>query len=173
MIHWLGDNWSSLASIIGLAIGGVFALIQWHNSTQLKRSEFINQIIEKLRFNSEIAKAMYLVDYDQKWYDENFHGASEKELVIDKLLSYLSYICYLISENHLTKNESSILEYELIRACESLSVQAYLYNLYHFSKKRKSMCSFQYLIDYGLKLKIIPETFLEESSSAYPKYLNF
>ena len=172
-MQWLGDNWFSLVSIIGLAIGGVFALIQWHNSTQLKRSEFINQIIEKLRFNSEIVKAMYIIDYDQTWYDENFHGGSEKELVIDKLLSYLSYICYLINGNHLTKNESSILEYELIRTCESWSTQAYLYNLYHFSKKRKSTCSFQYLIDYGLKLKIFPASFLDCSSSTYPKYLNF
>ena len=137
MLVWLETNWFSLFSIIALGIGGIFALIQWHKSIQLKRSEFINQIIEKLRFNNEIVKAMYLVDYDQTWYDENFHGASEKEYVIDKLLSYLSYICYLIKEHHLKKKESSILEYELRRACESWSVQAYLYNLYHFFPKEE------------------------------------
>lgn len=173
MKEWFETIGFSLFSIIGIYIGGILTLIQWRNSLKLKRSKFINQMIEKLRFNNEIVKAIYLIEYDQNWYDENFHGGSDKELVIDKLLSYLSYICYLISQNHLTKKESVILEYELRRVCASNTVQAYLFNIYHFSKKQKSICSFQYLIDYGLRLKIIPADFLDDSISTYPKFLNF
>lgn len=172
-MQWIGENWFSLLSVLGLGIGGIFALMQWYSGSKLKRAEFINQIIDKLRFNEDVVKAMYLVDYNQDWYDEDFHGGSAKEMDVDRLLSYLSYICYLIKSRHITKEESSILEYELRRACESHSVQAYHFNLYHFSQRRKSTCSFQYLIDFGLRNGIIEKDFMNKNSSKFPKYLNF
>ena len=179
ILIWFSDNWFNLLSIIALAVGGVFALIQWNKSVKLRRAEFINQIIEKLRFDKNMASTMYLIDYDEEWYTEEFHDSEEMQFAIDKMFSYLSYICYLIDIRHITKKESSILGYELRRACESYQVQAYLYNLYHFSQNRysrrkKDPCSFQYLIDYGLKEAIIDrEDFMNESSTRYPHYLNF
>ena len=174
MSEWLFENLFALLSFAALIAGGIFAFIQWNRTIKIKRSEFINQIIEKLRFDDKMASAMYLIDYDHDWYDSDFHNGGENEFLIDKLLSYLSYICYLKDSRHITQKESSILEYELKRACESTSVQAYLFNLYHFSKSRNSTCSFQYLINYGLKNNIIDkENFLNSSSKKYPQYLNF
>lgn len=174
MCKWLDNNWFSVISIIATVVGGILALMQWQKSIKLRRSEFINQIIEKLRFDKTMVKAMYLVDYNQVWYNEDFHGGSDNEYIVDRLLSYLSYICYLLNTRNITAKESSILEYELRRACESWSVQAYLFNIYHFSKKRNSSCTFQYLIDFGLKHKIInEEEFKYKDSTKYPHYLNF
>jgi hypothetical protein len=56
MLTWLEVNWFSLIPIIAFAAERLFAFIQWHKSIQLRRSEFIHQIIEKLRFNEEMVK---------------------------------------------------------------------------------------------------------------------
>lgn len=166
MAEWLSENWFSLLSIVALIAGGAFAFIQWNKTLKVKRSEFIHQIIERLRFDEEMTATMYLADYDEEvWYTRDFHGSGKPEFAMDKLLSYLSYICYLIETRHITKKESSILEYELRRACESSQVQDYLFNLYHFSQAIKSTCSFQYLIDYGLKEGIIDKSdFMNKAS---------
>lgn len=174
MSEWFAENWFSLTSIFALILGGIFAIIQWNKNIKLKHAEFIIQIIEKLRFDKSMADAMYLIDYDGEWYSEDFHGSGEKEFTIDKLLSYFSYICYLEDVHHITKKEFSILEYELRRACDSSQIQGYLFNLYHFSRETNSTCSFQYLIDYGLREGIIKkDVFTNKNSDEYPHYLSF
>ena len=164
----------NITTIIAI-IGGLFVFFQWINSNKLKRVEFINQIIEKIRFDKDLQETMYMIDYSKNWYDENFHnGNNGTEAKIDKLLSYLSYICYLKENAVLSKKEFSILEYEINRVCSSFSVQSYLWNLYHFTNKIVVKCSFSYLINYGLKNKIISRDFLEkENNNKYVKYLNF
>lgn len=168
------DNWLTLSSIILVIIGGIFALVQWMASNKIKRAEFINQIIDKLRFDKDMAKTMYVVDYDYNWYNQDFHNSNdESEFLIDKLLSYLSYICYLHATGNIKKEEFKILQYELNRACISPCVQSYLWNLHHFSKKNNTICTFEYLIKYGIDSKIISAQFLDSESQHYQKNLNF
>lgn len=173
-------NWSvtdilSLLSLVLVVIGGIFAYRQWEAANRIKRTEFINQIIEKLRFDKDMVKTMYTIDYDYTWYNENFHNEdSALEFEIDKLLSYLSYICYTYKMKNISRKEFKILRYELNRTCSSPAVQSYLWNLYHFSKKQKTDCTFQYLIDYGIKNKIInKKPFQNSKCTDYPQYLNF
>ncbi len=118
-----------------------------------------------------MTKTVYFIDYNQDWYNVNFSG-SEKEFPIDRLLSYLSYICYLIESGIITKAEVNILDYELRRVCQSHSVQGYLWDLHWWSKSRGSICPFQYLIDYGLSQNIINQDDFKIDSDKYPKYLN-
>ena len=174
------NNWSvsdvlSLFSIVLVIIGGLFAYKQWVYSNKTKRADFINQIINNLRFDKEIAETINMIDYSNKWYDESFHNNKNGlEYKVDKTLSYLSYICYLIKEKHISKNDFVILEYEINRTCLSYAVECYLWNLYHFSISQKSKCSFQYLIDYGIQNKLIDETeFANPQSKKYTKRLNF
>ena len=100
-------------------------------------------------------------------------GYDDFEHKIDELLSYLSYICYLKKERNISKKEFRILQYEINRTCTSPCIQAYLWNLYHFSQKQGSECSFQYLIDYGIKNKLIDKSFLKPDCKLYEKTLNF
>lgn len=174
------DNWSvadilSLLSLLLIIVGGIFAYKQWTAANRIKRTEFINQIIEKLRFDADMVKTMLTIDYDHQWYDENFHNDNfTLEFEVDKVLSYLSYICYTYKMKNISKKEFKILRYELNRACSSPAVQGYLWNLYHFSKTQKTDCTFQYLIDYGIKNKIIDKkVFTNNQCGEYPKYLNF
>ena len=84
----------SIISILLVIVGGIFAYYQWHKNVLIKRASYINELTEKIRSDSDIKDAIYLLDYDSNWYTEHFHG-SELETRIDKTLSYFSYICYL------------------------------------------------------------------------------
>lgn len=170
--NWTIDNFLTLFSMILMSIGGTFALIQWISSKKLRRAEFIDQIINKLRFNKEIQKVMYLIEYDPKWYSEKFHR-SELENQVDKFLSYIDYICYLYFLRNISNNEFRILKYDINRICISPSVQAYLWNLYHFSRRMNADCSFLHLIEYGIKNKIIKKEFIDNDKDLYRKLLNF
>lgn len=182
MINLLLDsnNWSisdvlSFISIILVIVGGIFGYKQWVYSNKTKRADFINQIINTLRFDREIVETINMIDYDFLWYNENFHhNHNDVEYKVDKTLSYLSYICYLIEEKHISKRDFIILEYEINRTCISPDVQCYLWNLYHFSVSQKSKCSFQYLIEYGIQNKLIEEVeFMNPDSKKYIKRLEF
>ena len=165
------DNWLSLISLFFVLVGGTFAFIQWKRNLKIRRAEFINQILEKLRFDKELVEIMYIVDYNQNWYNQSFHNG-KLESSIDKLFSYLDYVCYLESNNNIVKEEFKIFQYEINRACVSKSTQQYLWNLHHFSKKNKTNCSFQFLIDYGVKNKLFPKDF-KENTTLYNKTLNW
>lgn len=165
------DNWLTLISLCFVALGGGFALWQWRKNLKIRRAEFINQILEKLRFDEELIKTMYIVDYKQDWYDVSFHD-SEFERVIDKLFAYLDYICYLKTTRNITNSEFHIFQYEIHRVCISYSSKAYCWNLYHFSKKNETVCSFQYLIDYGIKAELFPKDF-KKNTTLYSKTLNW
>lgn len=172
--NWSVDNILSAISVILVITGGIFAYRQWIASIQIKRTELIQQIMTCLRFDEEMAETMYTIEYDYSWYDITFHDRNDGfEHRIDKLLSYLSYICYLKKEGNISANEFRILQYEINRTCTSPCVQAYLWNLYHFSKEQGSECSFQYLIDYGIKNKMIDKSFLHSDCNIYTKTLNF
>lgn len=173
------DKWNiadivALLSLFLAIIGSFFVYRQWLAANQIKRTEFISQIIEKLRFDKDLVKTMDIIDYGDSWYNAKFHHQSELEFEMDKLLSYLSYICYIYETKNIGTKEFKILRYELHRTCSSHAVQSYLWNLYHFSKKSNSNCAFHYLIDYGIKNGLIEKVkFKNKDSNEYPKYLNF
>ena len=163
----------ALTITIGAAASSI-ALLTWKQSIKTKRAEFINQIIEKIRFNKEFSKAVYYIDYEQNWYNANYHG-SELEPKIDMVLSYFSYICYLRETRLISKKELDIFEYWLKRLCDSQSIQLYLWNIYHFSNARKSPCSFKSLIDYGLDNGFLPKGLTDPNFVEFKnkRYLNF
>jgi hypothetical protein len=165
------ENWFTLISLVFVAIGGIFIYLQWKKSLKIRRTEFINQILEKLRFDKDLPKTMYVIDYNQNWYDNSFHN-SDFECSIDKLFSYVDYICYLKTTGNISTSEFKIFQYEIHRICVSSSSKIYLWNLYHFSKKNNTTCSFQYLINYAIESKLFPEDF-KNNTSLYAKTLNW
>ena len=163
-----------IITLLSLLSGGLFALYQWKCSVKLKRSEFMNQIIEKLRFDKSLTKTMYKIDYEFGWYNDQYHnGNNDLEHEIDKLFSYFSYICYLRKTKNITNKEFDFLKYEIHRTCYSPDAQCYLWNIYHFSQKNKVSSSFCELIQYGIDEELFDESFTNKKSSKYKKFLNF
>ena len=173
-VSWSIDNFLSLILIIVMAIGSIFALFQWNSSIKIRRTEFLDEIINKLWFEEKMAKTMHVIDSNPNWYTEDFHrNYSDLGYQIDKLLSYFDFICYLYFIKNLKNNEFSVVRYEIDRTCASPSVQAYLWNLYHFSNKIEAGCSFMYIIDYGIKEKIIDKDFKNNNEDLFKKYMRF
>jgi hypothetical protein len=170
-VNFTVDNWLTLTSLVFAAIGGGFVYCQWRKSIKIKRAEFINQILEKLRFDKALVTTMYIIDYNQDWYNTSFHN-SELECSIDKLLCYIDYICYLKITKNISATEFKIFQYEIHRICISYSIKNYLWNLYHFSLKNNTNCSFQYLVEYGIDSKLFPKDF-KNNKSLYTKTLNW
>ncbi|MDR0953862.1 MAG: hypothetical protein LBM20_00555 [Rikenellaceae bacterium] len=168
MASWILENWFEIESIPEIIVGGFFIFMKHRKSVQSRRAESLKQNMEKLCFDEQTVKGLHIINYEQDWYNRTFHESGNLKFLIDKALSYLSYECYLIEIHYITKKESLTFDYDLRRACESRSVQSYLFNLYHFSKTK---CSFQYLIDYGFKHNIIDKDFLDCKSFKYPHYL--
>ena len=172
--NWTTDNYLSLILIIVMAIGSIFALIQWNSSIKIRRTEFLDEIINKLWFDANMARTMHIIDNNPHWYTEDFHKSySDLGYQIDKLLSYFDFICYLYFIKNLSFNEFNVIKYEIDRTCASPSVQAYLWNLYHFSNKIEAGCTFMYIIDYGIKEKIINKEFKNNNEDLFEKYMKF
>ena len=172
--NWTVDNYLSLMLIVVMAIGSIFALFQWNSSIRVRRTEFLDEIINKLWFDQNMAKTMYIIDNNPNWYTEDFHKCySEMGYQIDKMLSYFDFICYLYNIKNISFNEFNVIKYEIDRTCASPSVQAYLWNLYHFSNKIEAGCSFMYIINYGIKADIINKDFKNNNESLFNKYLRF
>ena len=164
-------------SLILVIIGGVFAYYQWRRNVSLKRASYINELTEKIRTDPFISDTIYLLDYEQSWYSNEFHSSGEMELKMDKTLSYFSYICYLKKQKIISNKEYKFFKYEIERILLNSDIQDYFYNLYHFSKKFKVPFTFQYLFDYGKKQKFFDKDFFDPTaykiSSKYHKYLDF
>jgi len=165
------DKYFTWMSLIIAIISIAFAFLQWRKSINTRRAEFINQILDKLRFDKELRKIIYVFEYNYNWYDGSFHG-SKLEKSVDMLLSYVNYICYLKITKNISKTEFEIFQYEIHRICMSSSSKCYLWNLYHFSIINNAPCSFLYLIDYGISEKLFPKEF-KKNTSLYEKTLNW
>jgi len=173
-INWTIDNYLSFILIVVMAIGSIFALFQWNSSIKIRRTEFLDEIINKLWFDENMARTMHMIDSNPNWYTEDFHKSyNDLGYQIDKLLSYFDFICYLHFIKNLKFNEFNVIRYEIDRTCASPSVQAYLWNLYHFSNKIEAGCSFMYVIDYGIKQEIINKEFKNNNEDLYKKYMRF
>lgn len=165
------ENWLTIISLIFASIGGIFIFLQWNMSIKNRRAEFIYQILEKLRFENKLSSTMRIIDYEQEWYSKEFHN-SNLEKYIDILFSYIDYICYLKATKNISKIEFDIFKYQIHRICISNSTSKYLWNLYHFSKKNNTTCSFQYLINYGIQCEFLSKEF-KDNEELYTKTLNW
>lgn len=167
---------SSIVSTLILLTGTTLAYFQWKKNILFKKAEYVNELTEKIRTDEDIKNVIYILEYDETWYNNKFHG-SKFEVQMDKTLSYFSYICYLGEKKLLSKEEFQFFNYELVRIIENLQLQDYFYNLYHFSQKNKTKMTFEYLFDYGKKNKVFDKDFFSKNSweknYKYHRYINF
>jgi hypothetical protein len=161
-----------IVTLVFVVVGGLFGLYQWYHSNRIKRSEFMLQIMEKLRFDELIVETMYMFEYKSGWYSSDFHN-SALESSVDQTLSLINHICYLKFSKILKDSEFKALRYEVSRTCHSKDVENYLWNLYHFSNKFDMPASFDYLINFGLENKFFDADFKNYESKKYVKTLNF
>jgi len=177
-MQWLKEYADVIAlfvTVIGGGLGGSFVLFQWRKQIRVRRTEFVYQIMQDLRKDDEITKTQYMIEYGEFVYKDHFDDNTDLETKIDRFLSVLNYICYLMKSRAIGKQDFGIFKYEITWVLKNKHVQAYLWNLHHWSKSNQSPCSFQFLIDYGLREKLFPANFssTECSDFANRKHLDF
>lgn len=162
---------SSVITVVLVIIGGIFSLIQWRKTVKQRKSEFIYELISKIRIDENIVNTLVRIDYGEKWY-ENFHDNKKLEFEVDKTFAYFSYICYLKKCKLIDEQEFYFFEYHLTRIFQDEQSIAYLYNIYHFAKKIGTNSAHYYLIEYGKEKGLIGENFELENQN-FPHYLNY
>ncbi|MDF2540743.1 MAG: hypothetical protein K0S47_461 [Herbinix sp.] len=174
-INLNGGEYIDFAMLSLTTLGGCFGLYQWYRSNCIKRAEYIGNLLEKLRTDKVFIEILYMFDYNEVWYNLDFHkGDNGLERKIDEVLSYFSYMCYLRKSRIINTNDFKFFNYEILRISQSECFCKYLYNLYHFSNKNNTIMSFHYLFEYCIKNEIIPKEI--KQLNYYPKkyrYLNF
>lgn len=164
-------------TFVGVVIGGIFALMQWRKNIKLKRADYIKELTETIRENKDISDVIYMLDYDESWYCEEFHQCGKLERKVDKTLAYFSYILYLRNEKILSKKEFLFFKYDIERILRNEQMQDYFYNLYHFSKTQDALFSFSTLLDYAKDNKLLDGDFEDREAHLknrrYHRYLNF
>lgn len=153
-------------TMIVAIIGFVFSCYQWWRKVQSERAEKLLHLIKLLRNDMQQLSVLYTIDYGEPWYDCSFHK-SEKEAEVDKFLSFYEYILYLRSNHTISKREFRFFEYDITRIAKNKSVQAYLFNLYHFSRHTNATFSYQNILDYGMQKGCIVQSSFDEKSNIY------
>lgn len=161
----------SILTFLSIIVGGVFALYKWNMNMRLKRAEYIKHLFDEIRTNPSIH--FYVFEYNEHWYDENFHNSGDLEKNIDYTLSFFSHICYLRNNRIISATDFDHFKYELARIIRNRQFVEYMYNLYHFSQYVNQPISFVGLFEYAQKNHCFDTEFWNKDSVAYPCYLNF
>lgn len=179
------SNIIDVLSLLAVMIGGGFALKKWNTSIKERRSIIVQNLIEEVRGDNQIATVMDLIDWNEDFiYDGRFHlnpnsnrnclkGMDDNSLfkMIDKTLSLFSYICYMKKKKIILNSDIVFFDYELKRLFDNQHITNYLFSLFHWSKHIEVEMSFKYLIDYGIKKKYLSKDFYSKSSNNYKCFL--
>ena len=177
------EDWSIVVSIISVSLAvlsGLVSIFQWRGSQTIERANKINDLLGSIGSDDCIRSILHKIDYEDGWYTDEFHNGKQNDLErqVDRTFSYFSYICYLRQRRILTKEEFRFFEYSLRRIFDNSSSVDYLYNIWHFSKKRKTVCPFLHLCRYGLSKRYLspdfkdPKAYSNPINTKYHKRLN-
>lgn len=149
------DNIELLAAVCG----GIIALLQWRDSNNNKRAEYLDSLLNKLWENKEIQDFLLLNDYDLNWYNEAFHRSEDKTISInaDKTLSFLNYICYIVRTKIIRKKERSLFDYYISAMALSQDMRCYLFDLYQYSVLNKKPFLFNDFVNLCIKQGLLPK----------------
>lgn len=162
-------NIATLLAALPVLLGATYAGLQWKNNIRFERARYMEQLIEKITTDEDIVDVLFMIEYSEKWYTENFHGNKNLELKVDKTLSFLSYICYLRVKKIITEAEFEFFKYQLVHTLSDTQVEDYLYNLYHFTQKYCTEMTFRYLLEYAISNNLFDKDFKNKDAYKYNK----
>ena len=133
-------------SCIGAIVMAWWGYSKWDVARRERRAEFLFNLIQKLRDDKEIMDFIYSADWSRP-------GNEVSEQQKDRALTYLSYICYLASQNVITSDEFAFFEYEINRVLKSKVVGDYLSFIKGFAKENGCDNPFCALLAYSENVK--------------------
>ena len=165
-LHIIIDNIEFCVALCG----GIVALLQWKESNNNKRAEYLNSLLSKLWENKDIQQFILLNDYDKNWYTPSFHRSKDKTLPTqaDKTLSFMNYICYVLNVRIIHTKERNLFDYYLSSLALCKDMRHYLFDLYQYSILNNKPFLFKYFLNLCIKLRLLPKSFKNKN---YFKYI--
>lgn len=102
------------ALLLVTALGVLAAFWQIRAGARASRATFLKDLYLQLRTDADVARAFYLIEYDEFIYDHNFHG-SELEPKIDRLFTLIDLVCEMRSQGVISKREMNFFDYQFGR----------------------------------------------------------
>lgn len=144
VIKFVAENYQVIS-----ICGAMFAFYKWHISQRQKEVETLQSLIATLR-KPEVLRFVRKADYEGRWYDAKFHD-SELEEVVDGVLTEYSYLCHLRKTRMISQATFDFFRYDIESILSDPQMIDYLYNLYQYTRKVKTMFPFIHLLEYGFK----------------------
>lgn len=164
----LADILTAMVAFVGVVI----SVREYVRSNKLKRSSYIEPLIDKMK-SEEISEVVYRLQYGKFDYSKDFHGSGEMERKVDKTLQYFSYLCYLRKHKIISEEEFSFFEFEISQSLRDNKLIDYLYNLFHFvcrvegyDTQNVGIDKFVYseLLHYAKEKELIDDTFFDRNA---------
>lgn len=168
-----------IGSIVIALVTALLAVIQYIRKNKLKKAGQLHEIVNRMWSDQDICDVIYKAEEPGFTYDALFYK-SGLEYKTDKTLEYLSYFCYLKERHLISSQEFAFLEYRIRTVLSNPGIQQYLYNLYHYTRRRfyakegdeklgkhylAIKAPFYYLIKYGNQNGLLKEHFFDMPSS--------
>jgi len=128
------------------ATGAAIALSQWKKNIAYQSTKFAHEVLSKFQHEEDVNDAFYFVTNLNKKYVRR-----DDRRKIDKLLMWMSYVCYLRETKRINDNEFSFIESSLHHVLNNDWIKIYLQLADEASHKINARCAFHYLITYGIE----------------------
>jgi hypothetical protein len=153
---------TEIVSITIAVISLIVAYLQFKHNKKIDHNKQLADNLNKLWSDEEIRSVIQMLEYNDTWYNEGFHG-SPLEIKVDKTLQFLSHICFLRKNGILNDTEFDAFEYELKHLFQNKSVINYLSFLFHFSQRalangQSSPFPFKDLLEYGIDNNLVDKS---------------
>ena len=122
--------------IIGAVVAFFVSLYQWRRGQRIRKSEFLSELMAKFT-SSEIATTYYeYIERKTKCFYKGLSSEGEPEFIseederaVDRLLGFMSYVCYLYENRLIDKNEFSLFVYQMNAVLSDEDIRRYMADL--------------------------------------------
>lgn len=158
---------SVISSSICFALGKAYNWIEERKRNRNKNIEAVQNFVNE----SWVKEIFQRVEYENGWYNVDFHG-SKFENGLDDFLMHLTL--YSMSYNENDSNPFMLLLGQMLMGTlRSFDIQSYLYNLWNYTQKVNMPNPYNSLIEWGKNAGVLGKEFFEVPSNRYIKTLNW
>ncbi len=162
LVQFLIDHSIEIVSLLVTVAGGLFALVELRSSVKNNRANYVNDILHRINDSDDIQNFLYYVEYGNDWYTNEFHhGTPEQRMIArkaDKAFFNFNYICYLVHEGIINKQEIKLICYYLYVIAHDDELGSYFLDLYQYTMLYNEQFPFRYYLEFCIKEGCIPET---------------
>ncbi len=157
-----------ISSAISFALGKAY---NWIAERKNKKADI--EEIRKFVEDSRTKETFQKIEFENGWYEIEFHGTKFENDVDDFLMSLT---LYSVSYKEKDSNPFMVLlGHMLVQTLKNFDMQTYLYNLRNFTLRTNTPNPYAPLIEWGKNADVLGKDFFDETnkSGRYVKTMNW